>query len=253
MTLIQRKDYVYGAVIPYVDFNTSVRTEEFREDKWNETYIIGDVHGCFDELRSLISVINLSQDDLLLFVGDLIRKGPESERVARYVMQNSNMKSVRGNNEEKLISDYRIDLSCYDRPYGGSFNFDQEVSEYICKMPHVISIGSDIVLHAGIDTQKDIEDNTRYEVLHSRSPIGYGGEMWYESYEGSRRIFFGHTVHDDILERQNSVGLDTGCVYGGELSAIRISDGKVYSVSSKGYRERDNDKIVNTHTERSVF
>lgn len=240
--------------ILFVDFNTDVKAEEIQEDRWDEVYVIGDVHGCFNELKSLISdVINVSKDDLLLFVGDLIRKGPESEKVVKYVMQNSNIKSVRGNNEEKLISDYNIDMSCYNRPYNGSFNFDQEVIEYISGLPYVISVGSNIVLHGGIKTHKNIEDNTRYDILHSRSPDGYDGDMWYESYDGSRTIFFGHTVHDDILKTQNSVALDTGCVYGGELSCVRILDGKVYSVNSKGYRERDSDKIINAHTGQSVF
>lgn len=236
-----------------MNFDTDVRAKELQKDNWDEIYVIGDVHGCFDELKSLVSEINVSENDLLLYVGDLIRKGPQSEKVVKYVMQNSNMQSVRGNNEEKLISNYRIDMSCYNQPYGGSFDFDKDVNEYVLNMPHVISVGSDIVLHAGIDTGKNIEDNTQYEVLHSRSPRGYHGKIWYESYEGNRRILFGHTVHDDVEIADNYAALDTGCVYGGKLSAIRISDEKVYSVDSQGYQERDDDKIVYTDTERSVF
>jgi len=68
---------------------------------WDDIYIVGDPHGCRAELDELCDAIGLSDDDLLVFVGDLVRKGPDSKGVVGRVRSAPNMQTVRGNNEEK--------------------------------------------------------------------------------------------------------------------------------------------------------
>lgn len=50
-------------------------------ENWADVYVVGDVHGCLEELEQLLSELELGEDDLAIFVGDLVRKGPESRAV----------------------------------------------------------------------------------------------------------------------------------------------------------------------------
>lgn len=68
--------------------------------------IIGDVHGCLDELKELINKLELSSADHLFFIGDLIDKGPDSVGVVKYVYELSKLYStvlILGNHEEKFL------------------------------------------------------------------------------------------------------------------------------------------------------
>ena len=68
--------------------------------------IIGDVHGCLDELKELINKLELSSTDNLFFIGDLIDKGPDSVGVVKYVYELSKLYStvlILGNHEEKFL------------------------------------------------------------------------------------------------------------------------------------------------------
>jgi len=71
-----------------------------------KTYIIGDVHGCIDELQELIQQLAPGAYDQLIFIGDLIDRGPDSSGVVRQVVQWSkqlNVKLILGNHEEKFL------------------------------------------------------------------------------------------------------------------------------------------------------
>jgi len=70
------------------------------------TYVIGDVHGCIDELRELVGLLNLTSTDRLIFIGDLIDRGPNSVEVVRQVTRWSKemeVKLILGNHEEKFL------------------------------------------------------------------------------------------------------------------------------------------------------
>ena len=66
-------------------------------------YVGGDVHGCPDALDRLIDGLGVTDDDLVVFVGDLVRKGPDSRGAVERVRDAPNTLTVRGNNEEKLL------------------------------------------------------------------------------------------------------------------------------------------------------
>ena len=80
-----------------------------------------------------------------------------------------------------------------------------------------------------------------------RSPHGngYDGPFWYDNYDGQYRVFFGHTVHDSPIEREHAVGLDTGCVYGGMLTAYDHRHEEYITVDqTTTHQERDDSKVV---------
>ena len=74
---------------------------------------------------------------------------------------------------------------------------------------------------------------------------GYDGPFWFESYEGPPRVFFGHTVLAEPLVTEWAVGLDTGCVHGGKLTAYDCETEEVVSVpAERTYRPRSDDKVL---------
>nr|WP_233274774.1 metallophosphoesterase [Haladaptatus cibarius] len=81
-------------------FADEVARRRIDADEWDDIYVVGDVHGCLTELESLLETLGVNDDDdLVVFVGDLIRKGPDSLGVLELVQANDNLLSVRGNNE----------------------------------------------------------------------------------------------------------------------------------------------------------
>jgi len=206
-------------------------------DEYENAYVVGDVHGCPEPLDRLLSALGVTDDDLVVFVGDLVRKGPDSAAVVERVRSAENTVSVRGNNEEKLL---RGEKSL------GSLSDDQ--LGWIESMPVAITFGENLVVHGGVDPRKPLAEHTIDDLQTTRSlaPGGsYDPPYWYEEYAGPPRVFFGHTVLDKPVVSEWAVGLDTGCVYGGTLSAYDLRAETVTAVPPHGGGvERSDAKIV---------
>jgi serine/threonine protein phosphatase 1 len=208
-------------------------------DDWGDVYVVGDVHGCFGALQRLFSTLDVTDDDLVVFVGDLVRKGPDSKAVVRTVREHDNLLSIRGNNEEKLLRGEKTldSLSAVDM-------------EYLRSMPVAISWADGIVVHGGIDPRKPLAEHDVDDVQNTRSLTddSYGRPFWWDEYAGDRTAFFGHTVLADPVVREHAIGLDTGCVYGGDLTAYDVRNEELVAVplDHEGL-PRSDDSIVETH------
>jgi serine/threonine protein phosphatase 1 len=205
---------------------------------WDDVYVVGDVHGCVDALERLLATLEVTADDLVVFVGDLVRKGPDSKAVVQTVREADNMFSIRGNNEEKLLrgEKHLPELSALDM-------------EYIRSMPVAISWVDGLVVHGGIDPRKPLADHDVDDVQNTRSLTddSYGRPFWWDEYAGDRRAFFGHTVLSSPVVREHAVGLDTGCVYGGALTAYDVRNEAVVAVPlHRDGLPRSDDSIVDT-------
>ena len=225
------------------DFDTDIASDHLRLDltSWENAYVVGDVHGCADALERLLSTLEVTGDDLVVFVGDLIRKGPESGRVVRRVRESENMFSVRGNNEEKVLRGEKALQS-----------LDASDIEWLRSLPVAISWNGGLVVHGGVDPRRPLAEHTVDQLQNTRSldpDGGYDGPFWYEQYERSPRVFFGHTVLESPIETRSAVGLDTGCVYGGSLTAYDLREDRFYDVPARRPgRSRSESKIVSPTT-----
>ncbi|MXR53061.1 serine/threonine protein phosphatase [Halovenus sp. WSH3] len=225
------------------EFSDSVEAlhRRFDPDQYDGIYVVGDVHGCIDELRTLWARLDPSADDLVLFVGDLVRKGPDSTAVVEFVHQRENAVSVRGNNEAKIIHE-RIDTD----PFAG-------IEDAVASFPLVVTVGDAMVVHGGVDPTRPLRAHSPDDLLEMRSvppSNGYDGPFWFQQYDGPRRICFGHTVLGSPFVSEHAVGLDTGCVYGGSLTAYDLRSGDVASVPAEAtYQQRSSDKILDVSPE----
>jgi serine/threonine protein phosphatase 1 len=205
---------------------------------WEDVYVVGDVHGCLDALERLLDELGVGPDDLVVFVGDLVRKGPHSAAVVEFVRAHGNLITVRGNNEEKII-----------RGDAAVPGLDADAVEWLHTLPAAISFDDALVVHGGVDPRKDLTEHSVEDLQNTRSlvPGGSYGDRpyWFEEHDGPHRVFFGHTVLEEPVVREHAVGLDTGCVYGGELTAYDYRRDEVLAVplGREGVERADRKRI----------
>ena len=227
-------------------FAAGVEAQHRRLDAsaYEDIYVVGDVHGCRDAAERLLARLSLGADDLVVFVGDLVRRGPDSPGVVELVRSHPNATSIRGNNEEKIIAGRRP-------PEG----LDGEDIRWLRSLPAVVSWDGTVVVHGGIDPARPRADHTLTDLqnMESVAPDGDGRPYWWERYEGPDRVCFGHKVLKRPFVGEHAVGLDTGCVYGGELTAYDCTNDRTVSVDAKrAYKERPARKFVDPDDTASV-
>lgn len=227
-----------GTALNGVQFDDSVASRHWRFDaeEYENVYVVGDVHGCIDELRTLWDRLDPTPREMVVFVGDLIRKGPASTDVVEFVASRPNAVSVRGNNETKVLRG-EVDPAPFEPVVGD-----------IESMPLVVSWGDSMAVHGGVDTRRALSAQSPADLLETRAippENGYDGPFWFKQYDGPGRAFFGHTVLDSPFVSDSAVGLDTGCVYGGELTAYDCKHSRFISVpAERTYQERADEKIL---------
>jgi len=205
-------------------------------DDWENIYLIGDVHGCINELETLLAELDPSSSDLVVFVGDLIRKGPSSRAVLERVRSTQNLLTVRGNNEQKLITGEKhiAELTPHQ--------------SYLESLPVIISFNDVLVTHGGVNPRCLLVDHTVNDFLETRSipaENGYDGPFWFEMHDTRPRVVFGHTPLDAPVVTDSAIGLDTGCVYGGELTAYDYHNDRVVAVpAEQTYQSRPDRKVL---------
>ena len=230
-----------------VDFADSVTPHHHRidPDDWNDIYVVGDVHGCRDTFERLLDdELNISGDDLVVCVGDIVRKGPDSKGALSVVRERDNVRSVRGNNEQGVLDGSKSDPA-----------LDESDLEFIETLPLAISFDDALVVHGGLDHREPVADHDPADILNMRSLTGGGYErpFWFETRTERPQVFFGHTVLADAFATPYAVGLDTGCVYGGHLTAYDWYAEEFLTVDpGETYQERSADSIVDPQPKEQI-
>lgn len=205
------------------------------------TIIVGDVHGCSDELDALLDKVAYRSADRLIFVGDLICKGPDSLGVLRRAWT-LNAEMVLGNHEQSFLR------ACRRGVFGRHtkavrLQMGTDVSRWatwIESWPTYIDGGSFWVVHAGVVPGRHPKDMPRRWLTRIRTWDGRGECLdapdqpaWFEGYHDPRLVVFGHWAQRGLVVRPNAIGLDSGCVYGGELTALILPDRTLVQVPAK--------------------
>lgn len=205
------------------------------------TIVVGDLHGCLDELRSLLDDVGFARRDRLISVGDLVGKGPDGAGVVRFFREGGH-EAVRGNHDARLIGWRRGDDP---RPLGSHHASDaRRLSEddwrwlearplYLELREHAV-----IVVHAGIVPGVPLAAQRASDLLNMRSLRADGsaskrveeGEPWAQRWTGPELVVFGHDAVRGLQRWPHAIGLDTGCVYGGRLSALVVEERAIVSV-----------------------
>ena len=202
------------------------------------TVIIGDVHGCSVELAKLLGAAEITEKDNIICVGDLISKGPDSRSVMEWAMATPNLRCVLGNHEERLLErwisgekpDAQSSAGETFRQLGDSL---EESMNFIRSWPLYVEGDGFVVVHAGLDPRKPtLEKQSLRDLTTIRMPEGMD-IPWYEAYTGERLVVFGHWSKPEPVIRPNAIGIDTGCVYGGHLTALILPEKRLVSVPAE--------------------
>ena len=220
---------------PSRPLSSSASLSGLRHDvyNWNEKdriIIVGDVHGCADELESLLREVRFERGkDILMFVGDLVRKGPDSSRVVR-IARELNAISVRGNHDQIAIDDPSNGLGLHG-----------EDLEYLKNTPITLAIPklNALLVHAGIIPGTSITATDPMVLMTMRNIVGgqatpsdKQGVPWVDLWKGPMHIIFGHDAKRGLQKSPFATGLDTGCVYGKALTALILPEKKLVSIPS---------------------
>jgi serine/threonine protein phosphatase 1 len=120
--------------------------------------------------------------------------------------------------------------------------------EAIESFPLVVSWDNRMAVHGGVHPERPLDAHAPDDLLEMRAvpqENGYDGPFWFELHEGPRRVFFGHTVLAAPFVEEWAVGLDTGCVYGGALTAYDCRRSELVNVpAERTYQSRSEDKIL---------
>jgi hypothetical protein len=206
------------------------------------TLVVGDLHGCYDELMALLAAAKLGGEDRVVCVGDLVTKGNKSREVLELFMSDARFTSTLGNHDRALLAYWRGErkkkkLKPAQRKCAKELKEGRErYAAYLETLPKYVDLGSHVVIHAGLRpgvalAEQSIEDLTELRTL-GPDPASREGTPWYEVYDGEKIALFGHWP--DALPRRGprALGLDTGCVYGLRLTGYVVETGELHSVAA---------------------
>ncbi len=231
-------------------------------------HIIGDVHGCFGELMLLLEELDYKitfdkkterykverpDASIVVFVGDLVDRGPNSPEVMRLAMdmvEDGLAYCVSGNHDDKL---YRMLVgrnvkirhgleATVEQLKGYDDQFKARMQNFLLNLPHhiILDNGRLVVAHAGLEEHLHGRNSKGVRELCLYGPTTGGTDDkglpirldWAAEYCGKAVVVYGHTPVHEPSWRNNTINIDTGCVFGGRLTALTYPDNVLHSVDS---------------------
>ncbi|MBS1713871.1 MAG: polynucleotide kinase-phosphatase [Armatimonadetes bacterium] len=290
---LRRERFRYTTVLKPDDLD---RVEVVRIPLWTDRReergpfdVVGDVHGCFDELLALLTKLGYTVDPpapvprpmtsgrfytvvppegrRAVFLGDLVDRGPDSPSVLRLAMDmvaSGTALCVPGNHDEKLSKklagkDVQVRHGLeqtLEQLDGASDDALAELRTFLDGMVShlVLDEGRIVVAHAGMreDMQGRASSAVRSFALYGETtgetddfglPVRFD---WASEYRGKAKVVYGHTpvVEPEWLNR--TINVDTGCVFGGRLTALRYPEGDTVSVAARETYSEPSRPIVAT-------
>lgn len=204
------------------------------------TIVVGDIHGCYDELVALMDRAALGASDRVVSVGDLIVKGEKNREVLELFIEDERFSAVLGNHDRAILRHWRNEpVTLKPAQEKARIELESDRARYLAylqSLPLSIDLGSHLVVHAGVRpgvalAEQTVEDLTELRTL-GRDRTNREGVPWYERYDGDPLVLFGHWPAAELRRGPRALGLDTGCVYGFQLTAYVIETGELFSVQA---------------------
>jgi hypothetical protein len=232
------------------------------------TIVVGDVHGCLEELEDLLRAVGHERGrDRLVFLGDLVDRGPDPAGVVRRARE-LDAECVLGNHEEKHLRwaahearrradrGYRNPMRPFDPRRAAEHEaLGQAALAWMASLPRSLALdGGWTAVHAGFVPGVPIPlqpsewviklryvDPEGRPAARERGEAGEPGvRRWPLAWRGPRRVVYGHhaqslgePTRDEAAPGVRCVGIDTGCVYGGRLTAFVLPGEEIVQVPSR--------------------
>jgi Icc-related predicted phosphoesterase len=207
----------------------------------SRTIVVGDIHGCFDELKELIKKVKLKKTDRVVSVGDLVSKGPKSAQVLDLFMTDERFSTVIGNHDLILRRNWNgedVELKQSHKEINKKLKRKKDkYLQFLNGLPFIIDLDTHLVVHAGLRPNVELHSQTTGDLTRIRvlgpDRESEEGTPWYHVYNGDKTVLFGHWPASEPRRGPKAIGLDTGCVYGYSLTAYIIETDEFVSVKAK--------------------
>lgn len=215
----------------------------------NNTFVIGDIHGCSDLLAELLEKIKpLGQDDTVIFIGDYIDRGPDSKGVIDIILnlkrEHHRVITLLGNHELMLLNAIKGYAEKDFLSMGGEATLQsysipiESINDLLVRLPedHLAFFEQllpcweneeYIFVHAGLQPGIHLTQQSPDWLFWSRD------EFIKSSYDFGKKVIYGHTPYDHPKIDTNKIGIDTGAVYGNTLTCLILPEIKLIFVENK--------------------
>jgi len=211
-------------------------------DQGIKTYVVGDVHGCYYTLKALLN--KLAKNSRIIFVGDVCDRGLYTKRIIDLIIENE-YECVLGNHERYMLEyTHEIIEGGTNRWLKDTMGGKETLKSYkdnkkalfahltwILSLPKYIMVDNYFITHGfGLpyfqrkDEISSLNGLTKNRISDAKE-WGHDWETGYQDY--SVVNIFGHTPYKEVKQGKNYFGIDTGCVYGGKLTAIELGSNKI--------------------------
>ncbi len=216
-------------------------------------YAIGDIHGCLDELKVMLAEIDRDIEQQgkphkLIFVGDYIDRGPDSMGVIELIRKRTDTECLMGNHEDMMLNDQSSwmynggaeAIASYGGYGGENWDVYLEHRKWAAELKWWYQYEHYVFVHAGVHPDLKMEEHNRFDLVWERDY-----NFFNDDYTHGYQVTHGHTPMKDIHVAKNKINIDTGCVFGGKLTAVCYDTEKL---TKKNYKFFQVDKEL-----RSTF
>jgi len=207
---------------------------------------IGDIHGCHQEFSDLLDKLQLEREDRLILLGDLVNRGPDSCKVLDLARE-VGATALLGNHELRLLKYRRTgdkkylkehDLDTFERLRPQDWTYLENML-LTFEEPEL----NTVLVHGGFLpnipwNKQPAEVITRIQVVSENGEPAKRAEdpdapAWADLWMGPPFVIYGHTPRPEIYKLKWSVGIDTGCVMGGLLTACVLPEKRFFQVKAR--------------------
>ncbi|NQY10643.1 MAG: serine/threonine protein phosphatase [Flavobacteriales bacterium] len=214
---------------------------EIPENKAGRILVIADIHGCSKTFNQLIKQIELTKEDQLFILGDMINKGPNSlavlDKIFDLIQEDYLIYPLKGNHEGFVLDDLKQSGQIFFRPGrkelkdgDGKYSFET-YSNFFRQLPYYYKIANTIMVHAGLN-------------FDAKNPLtDYESMLWIRDFEPddlpNYRILHGHNssilkwIKEDVANNSMIINLDNGCckthkLFMGKLLCLDLTNMLLY-------------------------
>lgn len=209
-----------------------------------QSLVIGDIHGCYDELQALLDKAGLIEGDAIIAIGDIVDRGPDTPRVVEFFQNTPNAKSIMGNHERKHIKSNRGEM----KPALSQVISHQQLGEqypaavaFMQTFPLYLDLPEALLVHGFWEPGVTLNQQRENVLTGVMSGEGYLQERgiwpWFDHYDGDKPLIVGHRHYrndgEPLIVNDKVWAIDTGCVRGGRLTGLLLPSFKLISVSAR--------------------
>lgn len=215
----------------------------------DNTYAVGDIHGCRKTLQTLIESLPLNNNSVLIFLGDYIDRGPDTKGVIDYLIQLKTKYECHfliGNHEQLLLDYIQHDDFKNWLPNGaiktmesygfknGYFDLPENHLLFLKSCHYYIDSPDFLFVHGGVRPEQSIRENisrfSKFDMLWERDHLKAEKLNW------EKTVVCGHTPRQFPLIKEKLISIDTGCVYKdsmgmGNLTAVQLPSAKIFQTA----------------------